>query len=133
MTWLDRSLKKNVSEHTLTVNMLKDPKLLWNLHESTFIIFFITLRELDLRNISLSDILNLRGVSQHIDYQWQVSFTRLREFVVPDSNANIFKTKNIFYFSNPFLESIPNFKHFEKKGDRHSYFICEITDCQRLG
>ena len=36
--------KKHLSEHALTVNMLKGPKLFENLHESTFIIFFITLR-----------------------------------------------------------------------------------------
>ena len=33
----------------------------------------------------------------------------------------------------PFLESTSNFKHFEKKDDRHSYFISEITDYERLG
>ena len=33
----------------------------------------------------------------------------------------------------PYLESTSNFKHFEKKDDRHSYFVSEITDCQRLG
>ena len=38
-----------------------------------------------------------------------------------------------FYFSVPFLESTSNFKHFEKKYDRHSYFISEITECERLG
>ena len=32
-----------------------------------------------------------------------------------------------------FLQSTSNFKHFEKKGDRHSYFISEITDCERHG
>ena len=32
----------------------------------------------------------------------------------------------------PFLESKSNFKHFEKKDDRHSYFFLEITDCGRL-
>ena len=32
-----------------------------------------------------------------------------------------------------FLETTSNFKNFEKKGDRHSYFISEITDCKRLG
>ena len=39
-TWLDHSLKTTASEHSSTVNMLKVPKHLWNLHESTFIIFF---------------------------------------------------------------------------------------------
>ena len=32
-----------------------------------------------------------------------------------------------------FLKYLSNFKHFEKKDDRHSYFISEITDCQRPG
>ena len=35
-------------------------------------------------------------------------------------------------FFVPFLESNPNFKHFEKPDDRHSYFSSEITDCERL-
>ena len=32
-----------------------------------------------------------------------------------------------------FLESTSNFKNFEKKDDRHSYFISEIKDCERVG
>ena len=32
-----------------------------------------------------------------------------------------------------FLESTSDFKHFEEKDGRHSYFISEITDCERLG
>ena len=39
-SWLEHSLKSTVPEHPLKVNMLKDPKYLCNLHESTFIIFF---------------------------------------------------------------------------------------------
>ena len=39
-TWLDHSLKSAVLEHPLAVKMLKGPKHLRNLHESTFIIFF---------------------------------------------------------------------------------------------
>ena len=63
-TWLERSLKSAVSEHLSTVNMLKGPKHLWNLQESTFIFFFfIILVGTDLENISLSDMENLRGVS----------------------------------------------------------------------
>ena len=38
-----------------------------------------------------------------------------------------------FFFFLPFLESTSNFKHFEKKDDRHSSFITEITGCERLG
>ena len=39
-------------------------------------------------------------------------------------------------FSDSFvslLESTSNFKHFERKDDRHSYFSSEITDCQTHG
>ena len=37
------------------------------------------------------------------------------------------------HFFVPFLESTSNFKHFEKKDDRHTYFLSEITECERLG
>ena len=57
----------------------------------------------------------------------------LWEFVVADSNELIFKTKNFLDFFVPFLESVSNFKHFEKKDDRHSYFILGITECERVG
>ena len=33
----------------------------------------------------------------------------------------------------PFLESISNFEHFEKKDGRHTYFISEIKECEKLG
>ena len=36
-------------------------------------------------------------------------------------------------FFVPFLESTSNFKHFEKQDDCHSYFIIEITGCERRG
>ena len=32
-----------------------------------------------------------------------------------------------------FLESRSNFKHFEKKDERHTYFISEIRECEKLG
>ena len=30
------------------------------------------------------------------------------------------------------LECTSNFEHFEKKDDRHNYFISEITECKKL-
>ena len=41
------------------------------------------------------------------------------------------KPKTLSDFSNPFLESTLNFKHFEKKVHGHSYFITEITGGER--
>ena len=43
------------------------------------------------------------------------------------------KPKTFSDFLNPFLESTLNFKHFGKNDDRHSYFITEITGCERVG
>ena len=43
------------------------------------------------------------------------------------------KRKTFSEFFVPFLESTSNFKHFEKKDDRHTYFLSEITECERLG
>ena len=35
-------------------------------------------------------------------------------------------------FLVPFLESTSNFKHLEKKDDRHTYFISEIRESEKL-
>ena len=43
------------------------------------------------------------------------------------------KPKNFSNFVDPFLESTSNFKHFERKDDRHTYFISEITECDERG
>ena len=63
----------------------------------------------------------------------KITCSGLWEFVVADSNELIFKTKNFLDFFVSFLESVSNFKHFEKKDDRHSYFILGITECERVG
>ena len=42
------------------------------------------------------------------------------------------KRKSFSDFIIPFVEFTSNFIHFEKKDDRHSYFISEITQCERL-
>ena len=43
------------------------------------------------------------------------------------------KPKTFFDCFVPFLTSTLNFKHFEKKADRNSFSISEITDYERLG
>ena len=54
--WLDKYLKSPISEHPWTINMLKSSKHLQNLHESTFIKFFVTVMKTDFENASLSDM-----------------------------------------------------------------------------
>ena len=56
-----RPLSKNHRVRTpFDCKVVKGLELLQNLHDSTFNIFFITLRELALEYPSLSDILNLK-------------------------------------------------------------------------
>ena len=61
-TCLGHSLRSAISEHLLTINILKGRKHFWNLCNSTFIIVFITLGETDSEHVSLSDIWTVRGV-----------------------------------------------------------------------
>ena len=42
------------------------------------------------------------------------------------------KQKTLAQFFALFLKAILNFKHFESKGDRHSFFISEITDSENV-
>ena len=42
------------------------------------------------------------------------------------------KPKIFSYFFVLFLESTSNFEHFEKKGDRHTYFIYDINECEKV-
>ena len=44
-----------------------------------------------------------------------------------------FKPTIFVDFFVSFLESTSNFEHFQKKDERHTYFISEITECEKLG
>ena len=115
ISWLVHSLKSTGSEHGLTFNIWMRPKYLQNFHESAFIMFFIILREVDLENVSHNVRWNLRSVCEHNDFQYQVSCSRLWEFVTRISNAVICITNTFSQFFVPFLNSTSNLEHFEKK------------------
>ena len=68
-----------------------------------------------MKNISLSDMLNLRGVTSHIDSKWQQSCSGLWQFVVLIQMQLSFKPKALSIFFVPFLESTSNFEHFGTK------------------
>ena len=42
------------------------------------------------------------------------------------------KQKTFSAFFLLFRETTSNFQHFEKKDNRHSFFISEITNCEKL-
>ena len=86
-----------------------------------------------MENISLSDMLNPRlfrnTLTANDNYRVQDC-----ENLPSPIQMSLSLERN--FFSDlfvPFLESTSNFKHFEKKDDRHTYFLSDITECERLG
>ena len=61
-TRLVKCLKKGVWKHPSASNLLTCPKHSWNMHEIPFIFCFIILRGIELENVSLSQIWNLKTV-----------------------------------------------------------------------
>ena len=59
-------------------------------------------------------------------------FRDLENLLSPSQLQLSLQPKSLSDFFVPFLESTSNFKHFEKEDDCHSYFITEITGCERL-
>ena len=57
---------------------------------------FMVLREVDLEYISRTIRWNLGDLSEHIECRRQISYWRLGEFAIPNSNDTIWKTKNFF-------------------------------------
>ena len=46
---------------------------------------------------------------------------------------NYLRNKKFFQFFAPFLKPKSNFKHFDKKDDRHSLCALQIMDCEKRG
>ena len=55
-TWLDKCLESPISEDPPTSNMVNGPKHCWNLHDSVFIKFIITVKKIELEKVAVSDI-----------------------------------------------------------------------------
>ena len=88
--------------------------------------FFISLRHPDLEYISLSNVLNLtllRNTSTANDKHPVRDFENLWSRIQMTLSL---KRKTFVDSFVRFLESTSNFKRFEKKYDRHSYFISDF-------
>ena len=78
-------------------------------------------------------MLNLRGVRNTLtandDYPVQ-KYGNLSSLI----QMELYLKQTIFSrFFVSFLQSKSNFKHFGKKVYRHTYFISEFTECEKLG
>ena len=89
-------------------------------------IFFISLRHPDLENISLSNVLNLSVLRNTLTANDKHPVRYFENLLSPIQMTLSLKRKTFVDSFVPFLESTSNFKRFEKKYDRHSYFISDF-------
>ena len=95
--------------------------------------FFITLGEPDLESFSLTDLLNLEVFRKTLTANDKYPVGDCENLPSPTQMQLSLKPKSFSDCFVPFLDSSSNFKHFEKRDDRHSYFLSEITHCRRPG
>ena len=113
--WLDHSLKSVVSEHPWKINMLKGPKHLWNLYESTFTISLIIMRGYvsKISPLVKFEFLRVFVNTLTVDDKYPVSDCENLQF--PYLNAIILKTKTFFWIFSSIDGSCMKFQTFWKK------------------
>ena len=125
---LDKSLKSRVSENPLASNMVNVPKPCWNLDQRSYIILIgrFQVNWVGMSHLFLCQILGLLVNTLSVDEKYVV-FNR-DNLTIPILMQLSGKQET---FSG-FLNSILNFKRFEKRDERHSFCISEITDSQNV-
>ena len=88
--------------------------------------FFISLRHPDLENISVSNVLNLSVLRNTLTANDKHPVRYFENLLSPIQMTLSLKRKTFVDSFVPFLESTSNFKRFEKKFDRHTYFILDF-------
>ena len=136
-TWLDKCVKCRVSEDPSTSNMGNGPKHCQKLKDSTFTIFIDPCeRNSGWRSHSKWYAKSKDCLLTH--YLLITGFLSLIETIY----SNIFRTiyarmeKYVlhfffFFFFFTFSKYKFNFEHFQKRDDRHSWCICQITDSEK--
>ena len=120
-TWLDYSLKSAVSEDSLEVNIIKSPKHLWNLHESSVLIFSDHSEEKWHGKLnSLIELWSLRGFVDTLTANENYPFGDSGDLQFSIQMELSENRKRFFEVFAPFIESPSTFKYFQKKEDRES-------------
>ena len=126
--WLLKCLKSPASEHLWRVNMLKYPKHCWNLHCSSFAIFFLSIWK---SFSSKSSVLIVSEILRLFDNRWTLSDKNSLSLKV-SVYRNQFKSS---YVENreSFLNFMLNFWNLHQifdilkiKDERHSWRISKI-------
>ena len=88
--------------------------------------FFISLRHPHLEDISFSNVLNLSVLRNTLTANDKHPVRYFENLLSPIQMTLSLKRKTFVDSFVPFLESTSNFKCFEKKYDRPSYFILDF-------
>ena len=88
--------------------------------------FFISLRHPHLENISFSNVLNLSVLRNTLTANDKHPVWDFENYLSPIQMTQSLKRKTFADSFVRFLESGSNFESFEKKYDRHSYFVLDF-------
>ena len=126
----DTCLKRPLSEDPSTSKTPDVPKHFSNLHHNIF--------------VSFVDRSQVKCVGKSLSY-WHAKswYCLLTHWLLMESILFLIETiyryqfrynylRNKKLFLTTFLKSRLNFKHFEKKYDRHSFYILEFTDSENV-
>ena len=131
-TWLDNCIKSPFSEDPSTSNMLNGWNNVGIWTAAPLAHWLISLKELQLEKVSLSDRQNLRTVNTLTSddkYSLLKRDNLLQHFQVQFSQ----KQKTFFQFFLAFLKFTLNFQHLPKVDDPHIWCILEHSDSEKRG
>ena len=113
--FLVKRLKGLASAHHSVINVLPVSKHCWSQHRTTIFLFFNEFEIIELENICLSHIWNLRTVCKHVDSRWQVFPSLYADFLTTTFKAFSAKRNGCFSIFYCISEMCMKFRTFRKK------------------
>ena len=103
------------SAHHSAINLLTGSKHCWSQHGTTIFLLFNEIEIIELEDVCLSHIWNLRTVCSHVDYRWQVFPLLYAEFLTTISKAFLSKRNGCFSIFYCISEMCMKFRTLWKK------------------
>ena len=128
--WFVKNLKKLVSEHVATVNMLKSLKT-WTKAIPSYCLITLANIELENDDFKISETLGLFVNTLTADEQY---YLQNRKNLQEPIQLQLSKKQKSFSQLLPaYMKSISNVRQFKKKDDLQRLCLIEIRDCKRRG
>ena len=123
--WFVKNLKKLVSEHVATVNMLKSLKT-WTKAIPSYCLITLANIELENDDFKISETLGVFINTLTADERYSL---HNRKTLRQPIQLQLSKRQKIFSeFFAAYLKCTSNFEHFEEKDDPDTLFVFEIRD-----